>query len=201
MFRDAVREFAETEVRPHVQEMDEAAQFRGDLIPKFFELGLMGIEVPEQYGGAGRRDLHGGARHRGAGPGGRLGRDLRRRAQHPGQQRLSPLGQRRAEGALLPAAHDATCSAPSRSPSRAAAATPSPSPPGPSEGADGWELTGRKFWITNGAEAGFFIVFANTDLSKGYKGITAFIVEREFSGFASARRRTSSASAPRARRS
>src|ERR1044072_2649618 len=53
MFRDAVRDFAETEVRPHVAEMDEAARFRPDLIPKFFELGLMGIEVPEQYGGAG----------------------------------------------------------------------------------------------------------------------------------------------------
>jgi hypothetical protein len=50
-------------------------------------------------------------------------------------------------------------------------------------GADGWELTGRKFWITNGAEAGVFIVFANVDPSKGYKGITAFIVEREFPGF------------------
>src|ERR1044072_7048956 len=53
LFRDAVREFAETEVRPHVHAMDEAAQFRADLIPKFFELGLMGIEVPEQFGGAG----------------------------------------------------------------------------------------------------------------------------------------------------
>ena len=48
----------------------------------------------------------------------------------------------------------------------------------------GWELTGRKFWITNGAEAGIFIVFANTDFSKGYKGITAFLVERGFEGFA-----------------
>ena len=53
MFRDSVREFAETEVAPHVSAMDEAAQFRAELIPKFFELGLMGIEVPEQYGGAG----------------------------------------------------------------------------------------------------------------------------------------------------
>ena len=53
LFRDAVREFAETEVRPHVHAMDEAAQFRADLIPKFFELGLMGIEVPEEFGGAG----------------------------------------------------------------------------------------------------------------------------------------------------
>jgi len=47
----------------------------------------------------------------------------------------------------------------------------------------GWELTGRKFWITNGGEAEFFIVFANTDFSKGYKGITAFLVERGFPGF------------------
>jgi alkylation response protein AidB-like acyl-CoA dehydrogenase len=49
--------------------------------------------------------------------------------------------------------------------------------------AGGWSLTGRKFWITNGAEAGIFIVFANTDFSKGYKGITAFLVERGFAGF------------------
>jgi alkylation response protein AidB-like acyl-CoA dehydrogenase len=49
---------------------------------------------------------------------------------------------------------------------------------------DHWELTGRKFWITNGAEAGLFIVFANTDFEKGYKGITGFVVEREFPGFA-----------------
>ena len=53
MFRDSVREFAQAEVRPHVSAMDEAAQLRPDLIAKFFELGLMGIEVPEQYGGAG----------------------------------------------------------------------------------------------------------------------------------------------------
>src|SRR4029453_9488374 len=53
MFRDAVRDFAETDVRPHVSAMDEAAQFRPDLIPKFFDLGLMGIEVPEEYGGSG----------------------------------------------------------------------------------------------------------------------------------------------------
>lgn len=52
MFRDAVREFAQTEVKPYVQSMDEAAQFRLDLIPKFFELGLMGIEVPEAFGGS-----------------------------------------------------------------------------------------------------------------------------------------------------
>src|SRR5574338_748987 len=46
-----------------------------------------------------------------------------------------------------------------------------------------WELTGRKFWITNGGEAGLFLVFANSDFSRGYKGITAFLVERDFPGF------------------
>ena len=59
-----------------------------------------------------------------------------------------------------------------------------------------WELTGRKFWITNGGEAGFFLVFANGDFSKGYKGITGFIVEREFPDSVSARRKTSSAFGP-----
>src|SRR6185437_12468310 len=52
MFRDAVRDFAESEIRPFVQEMDEAGHFRSEIIPRFFELGLMGIEVPEQWGGA-----------------------------------------------------------------------------------------------------------------------------------------------------
>ena len=143
----------------------------------------MGIEVPEQYGGAGGEHLPGHARHRGAGAGGRLGRDLRGRAQHPGQQRAPALGQRRAAGALLPPHEQPTCSAPSRSRSRPAAATPSRSRRKADEGAGGWALTGRKFWITNGAEAGIFIVFANTDFSKGYKGITAFLVERGFAGF------------------
>ena len=53
LFRQTVREFAETEIGPHVHEMDAEAKMRPDLLTKFFELGLMGIEVPEQYGGAG----------------------------------------------------------------------------------------------------------------------------------------------------
>src|SRR5690606_27088747 len=53
LFRDTIRDFAETEIKPHVMEMDEAGKFRPDLLAKFFELGLMGVEVPEEYGGAG----------------------------------------------------------------------------------------------------------------------------------------------------
>ena len=93
MFRDAVREFAETEIKPYVSEMDEAARFRPDIIAKFFGMGLMGIEVPEMYGGAGARDLPRHPRHRGTGPGRCLGGDLRRRAQHAGEQRAAALGQ------------------------------------------------------------------------------------------------------------
>ena len=181
MFRDAVREFAETEVRPHVQAMDEAAQFRADLIPKFFELGLMGIEVPEQYGGAGGSifmavlaieelarvdasaaiyvDVHNTLVNNGFL---RWGSDEQQRRYFPrlttdllGAFALSEPGSGSDAFALETRAERTV---------------------------DGWELTGRKFWITNGAEAGVFIVFANADPSKGYKGITGFIVEREFSG-------------------
>ena len=182
MFRDAVREFAETEVRPHVQAMDEAAQFRGDLIPKFFELGLMGIEVPEQYGGQGGGifmtvlaieelarvdasaaiyvDVHNTLVNTGFL---RWGSDDQQRRYFP-----------RLTSGLLGAF---ALSEPGSGSDAFALETRA------QRGADGWELTGRKFWITNGAEADVFIVFANADPSKGYKGITGFIVEREFSGF------------------
>ena len=103
----------------------------------------------------------------------------------------TPSSTTRSSGGATPSSSRATfpgspaiCSAPSRCRSRAAAAMPSPWRPGRSKRATDWELTGRKFWITNGAEAGIFIVFANADPSKGYKGITAFIVERDFPGFA-----------------
>jgi alkylation response protein AidB-like acyl-CoA dehydrogenase len=183
MFRDAVREFAETEVRPHVEEMDAAGQFRKDIIPKFFELGLMGIEVPEQWGGAGGSifmamlaieelarvdasaaiyvDVHNTL----------VNNAILRWASDEQKARYFP----RLTSDLLGAF---ALSEPNSGSDAFALETRA-------ERKDGhWELTGRKFWITNGAEAGLFIIFANTDFSKGYKGITAFLVEREFPGFA-----------------
>ncbi|HEU5039532.1 MAG TPA: acyl-CoA dehydrogenase [Gemmatimonadales bacterium] len=183
MFRDAVRDFAESEVRPHVAEMDEAAKFRPDLIPKFFELGLMGIEVPERYGGAAGSifmavlaieelarvdasaaiyvDVHNTL----------VNNALLRWGSDEQHARLFP----RLTSGLLGAF---ALSEPGSGSDAFALATRA------ERKGDGWELTGRKFWITNGAEAGFFIVFANVDPSKGYKGITGFLVEREFPGFA-----------------
>ncbi len=182
MFRDAVRDFAESEVRPHVQDMDEAGQFRPDLIPRFFELGLMGIEIPEALGGAGGNifmavlaieelarvdasaaiyvDVHN-----------TLVNNALIRWGNPEQHaRLFP----RLTSDLLGAF---ALSEPGSGSDAFALETRA------ERKGDGWQLTGRKFWITNGAEAGLFIVFANADPSKGYKGITGFLVEREFPGF------------------
>ena len=183
LFRQTIREFAETQVKPYVMEMDEAGKFRPDLVEKFFELGLMGIEVPEQWGGAGANiflavlgieelarvdasaaiyvDVHNTLVNNALL---RWGSDEQKNRYFPrltsgllGAYALSEPGSGSDAFALQ-------CKA---------------------ERKDGhWELTGRKFWITNGDEAGFFIVFANTDFSKGYKGITAFLVERDFPGFA-----------------
>ncbi len=182
MFQDSVREFAETEVKPHVQAMDEAAQFRPDLLPKFFELDLMGIEVPEQFGGAGggifmsvlaieelaRVDASAAIY---VDVQNTLVNNALLRWGSPEQQaRYFPRLTTELLGAFA-------LSEPGSGSDAFALATRA------ERKAGHWELTGRKFWITNGAEAGVFIVFANTDLSKGYKGITAFAVERTFGGF------------------
>jgi alkylation response protein AidB-like acyl-CoA dehydrogenase len=182
MFRDAVREFAESDVRPLVRTMDEAAQFEPSLIPRFFELDLMGIEVPESLGGAGGSifmavlaieelarvdasaaiyvDVHNTL----------VNNALLRWGTSEQQARLFP----RLTSGLLGAF---ALSEPGSGSDAFALATKA------ERRGDHWELTGRKFWITNGAEAGAFIVFANTDFAKGYKGITGFIVERDFRGF------------------
>ncbi|HSB53942.1 MAG TPA: acyl-CoA dehydrogenase family protein, partial [Gemmatimonadales bacterium] len=182
MFRDAVREFAESEVRPLVSAMDEAARFEPSLIPKFFELGLMGIEVPERFGGAGGGifmavlaieelarvdasaaiyvDVHN-----------TLVNNALLRGGSDGQQgRYFP----RLTAGMLGAF---ALSEPDSGSDAFALATRA------DRAGDGWQLTGRKFWITNGGEADLFIVFANTDFAKGYKGITGFLVERGFPGF------------------
>ena len=187
MFRDAVREFAETDIRPHVHAMDEAAQFRPDLIPRFFELGLMGIEVPEQYGGSGGTifmavlaieelarvdasaaiyvDVHNTL----------VNNAILRWANGEQQARYLPRLTTELLGAFA-------LSEPGSGSDAFALATRA------ERRGEDWVLTGTKFWITNGAEAGLFIVFANADPSKGYKGITGFLVERGFPGFSTGKK-------------
>ncbi|MDB4881468.1 MAG: acyl-CoA dehydrogenase [Gemmatimonadetes bacterium] len=181
-FRDAVAAFANEEVRPRVNEMERAGKIDPALVTQYFEMGLMGIEVPEQYGGAGGSlmmvtlaveevskvdaaaaimiDVQNTLVNY---PIGRYGTDAQK-AKYFARLTSDTLG---AYALSEPSSGSDAFGMATRAVQRGSA----------------WVLTGRKMWITNGAEAGLYIVFANTDPSAGYKGITAFIVERDFAGF------------------
>ena len=192
LFRDSVYEFADREIRPLVREMDEHAKIPPTLLAKLFDLGVMGIEVPEAYGGAGATFFHSvlavEALSRVDASIGvlvdvqntlvinaivRWGSDSQKAACLPklasdmvGAYALSEAGSGSDAFAMTTRA---------RLRDDAASARPG--------AAGGWILDGRKLWITNANEAGFFIVFANIDPEAGYRGITAFLVERTFPGF------------------
>ncbi len=182
LFRHTVRRFAKEQIGPHVRAMDEQSVFRSDIVNRLFALGLMGIEIPEEYGGQGGDffqcvlaveelsavDASAGvivdvqntivinAILRWA------NEDQKRRflprlaADTVGAYALSEAGSGSDAFALATQAEDR---------------------------GDHFLLTGRKLWITNAAEAGLFLVFATVDPSAGYRGITAFLVERDFPGF------------------
>jgi len=182
MFQGAVRDFADQEIRPRVQAMEQAAKIDPALIPKFFELGLMGIEIPEAHGGAG----------------GSLFMTVL------AVEELSAVD---ASAAIFVDVQNTLVNAlllkwgsddvkrrylPRLSADLVGAYALSEAASGSdafglqtraTKQDDTWVLDGRKLWITNGADAGFFLIFANTDFTKGYKGITAFAVERNFKGF------------------
>ncbi len=181
-FRDAVRSFAETEIKPHVHEMDTAAKMKPELVAKLFEMGLMGIESPEKFGGAGSSFTMACIAIE------EIGRidgsvsvlcDVQNTLV---TNAVIKYGTEAIKEKYLPKlAKDwvgAYCLSESSSGSDAFALKCR------AEKKDGkWILNGNKLWITNGNEASFFIVFANIDATKGYKGITAFIVEKGFKGF------------------
>jgi alkylation response protein AidB-like acyl-CoA dehydrogenase len=185
-FRDAVAAFAEEEVRPRVQEMERAAKLDPALLPKYFELGLMGIEVAEQYGGAGGTltmvaiaveeisKVDAAAA---------IVVDVQNTlVNYP----ITHYGSEAQKAKFLTRLTTDTVGAyalsePGSGSDAFAMATRAERS---EDGAAGWTLNGSKLWITNGAEADVYVVFANTDPSKGYKGITAFLVERGFGGFA-----------------
>lgn len=182
MFRDMVRQFAEETITPRVAAMDRDAELDPELISKLFELGLMGIEMPEDWGGAGASfftsvvaveelsrvdpsvgvfvDVQNTLVNNAIG---RYGSDELRAEYLPrlatelvGCYALSEAGSGSDAFALR---------------TRAV------------RDGDDWRLTGRKLWITNGGEAGLCVIFANADPDAGYHGITAFLVEPGFDGF------------------
>ncbi len=182
LFRQSVREFAHNQIRPLASEMDEHGKFSADLIKQFFDLGLMSVAIPEEYGGQGgsffnsilaveelsRADASAGVIV-----------DVQNTlvnnaillwATEDQKRRYCPRLATDTVGAY------ALSEAGSGSDAFALATRAE-------EKGDAYILNGRKLWITNGAEAGLFIVFANIAPDKGYRGITAFLVERDFEGF------------------
>jgi alkylation response protein AidB-like acyl-CoA dehydrogenase len=182
IFRDSVRAFAEAEVRPLVREMDEHAKIPRALVDRLFDLGVMGIEIPESYGGAGARFFHAVL----------AVEELSRVDPSVGVlvdvqntlvvNALARFGHDEIKRRWLPALASSTVGAyalsEAGSGSDAFALTTRAR-----EDGDAYVINGRKLWITNGNEADLFIVFATVNPDAGYRGITAFLVERGMSGF------------------
>jgi alkylation response protein AidB-like acyl-CoA dehydrogenase len=182
LFRDNIHQFAEEKVRPLVKEMDENAVFDHGLVEQFFQLGLMGIEVPEQYGGGAgtffeailaveelsRVDASAG-----------VVVDVQNTLVNNAFLRWGSDEQKKR---YLPKMTSDTVGAYALSEAGSGSDAFALQTRAQVEGSD-YVLNGRKLWITNGKEAGIFILFASVDPSAGYKGITAFIIEKNLPGF------------------
>ena len=183
LFRDSVREFAEGQIRPLVREMDEQAKIPRALIDKLFDLGVMAIEIPETYGGAGASFFHAVL----------AVEELSR--VDPSVGVLVDVQNTLVVNALLRFGNEdlkrryltklATATVGAYALSEAGSGSDAFALTTRAREADGdhYAITGRKLWITNGNEADVFLVFATVNPEAGYRGITAFIVERGFPGF------------------
>lgn len=182
LFQSTIRQFAKEQIGPHVRAMDEAGLFSKDLIKQFFQLGLMGIEIPEEYGGQGGtffQSVLAVEELASVDPSAAVIVDVQNTLVNNAILRWATTGQK--SRYLRRLATDTVASyalSEAGSGSDAFALTTRATQQG-----DQYILNGRKLWITNAAEAGFFLVFANTNPDVGYKGITAFIVERGTEGF------------------
>jgi alkylation response protein AidB-like acyl-CoA dehydrogenase len=182
LFRDNIRQFADDKIRPLVKEMDEKGVFDKNLIHEFFQLGLMGIEIPEQYGGGGakffeailaveelsRVDASAG-----------VVVDVQNTLVNNALLRYGNADQKKR---YLPRMASETVGAYALSEAGSGSDAFAMQTRAQIKGAD-YVINGRKLWITNAKESGLFILFATIDPSAGYKGITAFLIEKDFPGF------------------
>lgn len=182
MFRDSVRQFAQEAIGPKVREMDEHGKFDPEIVQQFFQLGLMGIEVPEQYGGGGGtffEAILAVEELSKVDPSAGVIVDVQNTLVNNALLRWGTDDQKKR---YLPKMASEWCGAyalsEAGSGSDAFALTTRAELKG-----DEYVLNGQKLWITNGKEATVFIMIATVDPSAGYKGITAFIVEKDFPGF------------------
>jgi short-chain 2-methylacyl-CoA dehydrogenase len=182
MFQSTVRKFARERIAPHVREMDEKGVFKKDILKECFDLGLMAIDVPEEYGGQGGyffQSIIAIEELAKVDPSAAVIVDVQNTLFNNAILRWANEEQKKKYFPRL--AKDTLASyalSEAGSGSDAFALTTRAVDAG-----DHYRLTGRKLWITNAGEAGLFLLFANVNPEAGYKGITAFLVEREFAGF------------------
>jgi alkylation response protein AidB-like acyl-CoA dehydrogenase len=182
MLSDSVLAFARERVAPHVARMDEEGKLEPSLLPALFELGLMGIEIPDSHGGAGGSFMNAILAVEA------LARvdaslavlvDVQNTLVNNALMRWGSADQKQR---YLPRMSSSWVGSYALSEQGSGSDAFALSARAERSG-DGWVLQGRKLWITNAAEASLFIVLANVDPSQGYRGITAFLVERGFGGF------------------
>lgn len=182
LFQSTVRKFARERIRPFVREMDEAAHFREDLIRDFFEMGLMGIEIPEEFGGQGGtffQAILAVEELSAVDPSAGVIVDVQNTICNNALLRWATSAQK---AKYLPRLAEKTVASYALSEAGSGSDAFAMATRADDRG-DHFLLTGRKLWITNAAEAGFFLLFANANPAAGYKGVTAFLIEREFPGF------------------
>src|SRR5580692_11794102 len=182
LFRDNIRQFAEDKVRPLVKEMDEKGVFEKDLLHDFFHLGLMGIEIPEEYGGGGAKFFEAIL----------AVEEMSRVDASSGvivdvqntlvNNALLRWGNEEQKKRFLPKMAADTVGAYALSEAGSGSDAFALQTRAELKGSE-YVLSGRKLWITNAKEAGLFVLFATLDPAAGYKGITAFLVEKDFPGF------------------
>jgi butyryl-CoA dehydrogenase/short/branched chain acyl-CoA dehydrogenase len=182
LFRDNIRQFADEKIRPLVKEMDEKGVFEKDLIREFFQLGLMGIEIPEQYGGGGAKFFEAIL----------AVEELSRVDASAGvvvdvqntlvNNALLRWGSEEQKKRYLPRMAADTVGAYALSEADSGSDAFGLQTRAVLKGSE-YVLNGRKLWITNAKEAGLFVLFATLDRTAGYKAITAFLVENSFPGF------------------
>src|SRR2546429_1077277 len=182
LFQSTVRRFAREQIRPHVREMDEAGVFRKDIIRQFFENGLMGIEIPEEFGGQGGtffQAILAVEELSAVDPSAGVIVDVQNTICNNALLRWATAAQK---AKYLPRLAENTVASYALSEAGSGSDAFAMATRAEDKG-DHFLLTGRKLWITNAAEAGFFLLFANANPEAGYQGVTAFLIERAFPGF------------------
>ena len=183
LFQASVRQFAKERLLPHVRAMDEEGKFRKDLLREMFELGLMGIDVQEQYGGQGGtffQSVLAIEELAKVDPSASVIVDVQNTLVNNAIERWgNPRQKQQYLSRLATESVGAYALSEPGSGSDAFALTTRAVSDG-----SGYRISGRKLWITNAAEADIFLLFATVDPSAGYKGITCFLIERGTNGFA-----------------